>query len=65
MHGGSAQFAQSVPVREVFQGKPVWAGIVHTFDLTRRPTATRAYAWSSPIEGSTNRRFSRCCISRL
>jgi hypothetical protein len=27
------------------------------FDLAAHPTATRAYAWSSPIEGSTKRRF--------
>jgi hypothetical protein len=30
---------------------------VHVFDLAGDPTATRAYAWSSPIEGSTKRRF--------
>ena len=57
MHGGSAQLAQSVPVRETFEGKPVWEGVVHVFDLSGHPTATRAYAWSSPIEGSTKRRF--------
>src|SRR6266699_4570294 len=57
MHGGIATFVQSVPVRESFDGKPVWAGVVHVFDLTGHPTAIRAYAWSSPIEGSTKRRF--------
>jgi hypothetical protein len=57
MHGGSAQLAQSVPVRETFEGKPVWEGVVHVFDLIGHPTASRAYAWSSPIEGSTKRRF--------
>ena len=56
-HGGSAQFARSVPVRETFEGKAVWVGMVHVFDLVGHPTATRAYAWSSPIEGSTKRRF--------
>ena len=54
-HGGSAQFARSVPVRETFEGKAVWEGMVHVFDLAGHPTATRAYAWSSPIEGSTKR----------
>jgi len=29
----------------------------HVFDLEGRPKATRAYAWSSPIEGSDKRRF--------
>jgi hypothetical protein len=57
IHGDSAKLAQSVPVRETFEGKPVWQGVVHVFDLTGHPTATRAYAWSSPIEGSTKRRF--------
>src|SRR5439155_25831991 len=57
MHGGAAHLAQSVPVREAFEGKPVWEGVVHVFDLAGHPTATRAYAWSSPIEGSTKRRF--------
>ena len=56
-HGGIAMFAQSVPVRETFDDKPVWEGVVHVFDLAGHPTATRAYAWSSPIEGSTKRRF--------
>jgi hypothetical protein len=57
MHGGSATLTQSVPVFVTFDGKPVWEGVVHVFDLTGHPTATRAYAWSSPIEGSTKRRF--------
>ena len=49
--------AKSVPVRETFEGWTVWEGVVHVFDLTGHPTATRAYAWSSPIEGSDKRRF--------
>ena len=57
MHGGTATLAQSVPVRETFEGRPVWEGVVHVFDLAGHPTATRAYAWSSPIEGSAKRRF--------
>ncbi len=57
MYGGAATLAQSAPIRETFQGKVVWEGVVHVFDLIGHPTATRAYAWSSPIEGSTKRRF--------
>jgi hypothetical protein len=56
-HGGTATHVQSVPVRETFKGQPVWEGMVHVFDLEGHPKATRAYAWSSPIEGSTKRRF--------
>ena len=57
MHGGSARLAQSGPVREIFKGRTVWEGVVHVFDLAGHPTATRAYAWSSPIESSAKRRF--------
>jgi hypothetical protein len=56
-HGGRATFVQSVPVRESFAGAPVWEGVVHVFDLEGNSNATRAYAWSSPIEGSDKRRF--------
>src|SRR5258708_27595245 len=56
-HGGKATLAQSVPVKETFEGKTVSEGVVHVFDLAGNPKATRAYAWSSPIEGSTKRRF--------
>jgi hypothetical protein len=43
-HGGVATLAQSVPVRETFEGQPIWEGVVHVFDLEGHPTATRAYA---------------------
>ena len=56
-HGGTAAFVKAVPVEETFEGQPVWEGVVHVFDLEGHPNATRAYAWSSPIEGSTKRRY--------
>jgi len=56
-HGGTATLVQSVPVKETFAGKTVWEGTVSVFDLKDNRNATRAYAWSSPIEGSTKRRF--------
>jgi hypothetical protein len=57
MHSCKARLLQSVPVRERFGDKPVWEGLVHVFALTGHPTASQAYAWSSPIEGSEKRRF--------
>lgn len=57
LHSCSATLMQTVPVCESFRGQPVWKGVVHVFDLEGHPTATRAYAWSSPIDGSTKRRF--------
>jgi|HubBroStandDraft_6_1064221.scaffolds.fasta_scaffold214732_3 hypothetical protein len=60
----TATLAQSAPVLETFEGKPVWEGVVHVFDLAGHPTATRVYAWSSPIEVARSGGSSRCCIRR-
>jgi hypothetical protein len=56
-HDCTARLTQSVPITETHDGATVWEGVVQVFDLTGHPTATRAYAWSSPIEGSDKRRF--------
>jgi hypothetical protein len=56
-HGCTATLAQSVPVKETFGGKTVWEGVVHVFRMHGHPKAKKAYAWSSPIEGSDKRRF--------
>jgi hypothetical protein len=56
-HGCKASLSQSVPVVEKHEGKTVWEGVVHVFDLAGHPQAERAYAWSSPVEGSDKRRF--------
>jgi hypothetical protein len=56
LHRCSAQLAQSVPVKGTDKGAAVWAGLVHVFDLTGHPAATRIYAWSSPIAGTTDER---------
>ncbi len=56
-HGCKATVFQSVPIKETFDRNTVWEGVVHVFSLTGHPTAKRAYAWSSPIEGSDKRRF--------
>ena len=56
-HGCTATLAKSVPVKETFGGKTVWEGIVHVFKINDHPQANKAYAWSSPIEGSDKRRF--------
>jgi hypothetical protein len=56
-HGCTASFLQTVPVKETFGGKTVWDGVVHVFRIDGHPKARKAYAWSSPIEGSDKRRF--------
>ena len=56
-HGRRAIFRSVEPVDEHHNGKPVWHGEVHVVDLEDHSRATRAYAWSSPVEGSEKRRF--------
>jgi hypothetical protein len=46
VHGAEATHVESVPVKETFQGKTVWEGIVEVFTLAGHPTAHRVYAWS-------------------
>jgi hypothetical protein len=46
LHGVHSTHRQSVPVKEVFQGKTVWDGMVEVFDLHDHPEANAAYAWS-------------------
>lgn len=46
LHGVHSTHRQSVPVKEVFQGKTVWDGIVEVFTLHDHPKANTAYAWS-------------------
>jgi hypothetical protein len=45
LHGVESKHAESVPIKETFQGKTVWEGVVEIFDLIGHPTATRLYAW--------------------
>ena len=57
-HGGRASLVQSVPVHEEFEGKTVWNGTVHVFDLKDSPSgATRAYAWSYERDDDSRRFF--------
>ena len=46
LHGVESKHIESVPVRETFQGRTVWEGIVEVFELYGHPKATRLYAWA-------------------
>jgi len=46
LHGADAQHVESVPVKETFQGKTVWEGIVEVFDLLGHAGASKVYAWA-------------------
>ena len=57
LHGCKASFVEDVVIVEKFGDKTVWQGTVSVYGLEGHPKATRTYAWSSPIEGSTKRRY--------
>jgi len=57
LHDCTASFVEDVIVIEKFRTETVWAGTVSVYDIKSHPKTTRAYAWSSPIEGSTKRRY--------
>ena len=46
LHGVHSTHVQSVPVKEEFQGRVIWDGIVEVFQLHGHPGATHAYAWT-------------------
>jgi hypothetical protein len=46
LHGAEATHVESVPVKEMFEGRTVWEGIVEVFELHGHPKATHAYAWA-------------------
>ena len=56
-HGGKATLFYVAHVIDTLGAQTVWDGSVHVFDLEGHPEATRAYAWSSLVEGGTERRF--------
>ncbi len=57
LHNCIASFIEDVVVVEKFGNKTVWSGTVSVYEIKGHPQATKAYAWSSPIEGSTKRRY--------
>jgi hypothetical protein len=54
LHGVESTHMQSVPVKEVFNGKTVWEGIVEVFDLHGHPKANTAYAWAHETDDPAN-----------
>jgi hypothetical protein len=53
-HGAKAEYVRSVAVREEFQGKIVWDGVVEVFDLIGHPKANRIYAWVHDTDDPAN-----------
>lgn len=52
-----ATFSQTIPVRGNLRRKITQDIVVHVFDLEDQPEATRAFAWTSPVNGSDERRL--------
>ena len=46
LHGVKSSHVESVPIKETFQGKTVWEGVVEVFELIGHPKAPRVYAWA-------------------
>jgi hypothetical protein len=57
LHGCPAQLVEAVPLSEPSEGRPVWRGVVHIFDIRGHRSADRCCAWSSQVEGRDQRRF--------
>jgi hypothetical protein len=57
LHSCKASHIEDVAVVEKFGEETVWSGIVSVFLIKGHPKADKCYAWSSPIEGSTKRRY--------
>jgi hypothetical protein len=55
-----AKWVESVPIKEVFQGRTVWQGEVQVFSLSGHPTASCCYAWSYVTDETTGKRTSLC-----
>jgi hypothetical protein len=43
-HGGNAVFVEALSLEEIWNGKTVWQGVVHIFDLEAHPKATSTVA---------------------
>lgn len=56
-HGAKSTFVKSVRIHRQPESQSNWDGMVHVFDLSNHPKAKRAFAWSSPISGSSGPRF--------
>jgi hypothetical protein len=45
LHGAEATHRESVSVKETWQGRTVWDGIVEVFHLKGHPKTDKVYAW--------------------
>ena len=55
LHGAVAEYVETVPVSEEFQGQTVWQDEVEVFDLLNHPKAKRAYVWGYSTDDDDRR----------
>lgn len=56
LHGVESRHVGSVPIKETFQGRTVWEGVVEGFELIGHPKAKKAYAWAHDADDPKKRR---------
>jgi hypothetical protein len=55
LHGVVAEYVETVPVNEEYQGQTVWEGDVEVFELHDHPKAKHIYAWGYSDEDEARR----------
>ena len=54
LHGVVAVHVESVPIKEVYQGKTIWEGVVEVFDITgQRDRAVNEYTQAQRTRDNT------------
>lgn len=54
LDGAEPTHRESVPVNEIWQGQPIWQGVVEVFDLRGHPETDTVYAWSHDTDDPEN-----------
>ncbi len=54
LHRVDSSHVETVPVKESFEGKTVWEGLVEVFDLHGHSKTHRAYAWTHETDDPKN-----------
>lgn len=57
LHGCEADYVETVPVVEEWQGETIWQGEVEVFDVRGHPKATRGYGWGYVANDEGGRRY--------
>jgi hypothetical protein len=61
LHDCGANFRETAPVQEVFQGRTLWQGEVEVFDVYGHPRTKVCYAWSHRVQNLAGQRGIRLC----